>query len=189
METHDHNSKPRNYCDININNLHSIGKGRQGIVYRLPENKVLKVFYNIHSCKDQLLILQHSKDSKFFPKVYAFDEYSIIIDYISGQPLKEYLQNSNINEKISFELVELINEFKSLGFTRLDIRLAHIFVQKDFSIKIIDPRRNFSIIQPYPLQMLRGLKKTNALEKFFSFIKYKYNDEYTIWEKQIKLRT
>ncbi|MBI6874686.1 serine/threonine protein kinase [Clostridium aciditolerans] len=171
------------YCGIDISNLKFIGQGHQGKVYFLPPNKVIKVFNKANSCKSQLYLLQCGSKSRFFPKVYQHDDYSIIMDFINGRTLKEYLKTYDLNENLAFQLVEIFNDFESLGFTRIDIRLGHIFVQADESIKIIDPRKNFEIIQKYPISMLKGLKKLGVLDKFFNIIQYKYANQYINWRK------
>lgn len=168
---------------MDVSLLQFIGKGNQGRVYLLPNGKVIKVFYDTHACIDQRSILQRAYLSRFFPRVYNYDDYSIIMDFINGIPLEEYLKKNKISQKLSFELVELIREFMNLGFTRLDIRLCHIFVQTDESIKIIDPRGSYTINQPYPASILKGLKKYGALEEFFSYTRSAYSDILAYWFK------
>lgn len=173
------------YLGLDINKLQLIGQGYEGKVYLLPENKVLKVYHTSASCESQLEILQKGKDSRFFPTIFQYDKCSIIMSFIHGSTLSKYLRHNNLDKSLSIELVKLIEEFKSLGFTRLDIRLHHIFVQADTTIKIIDPRGSFEIVQPYPLLMLRGLERHGVLEDFFNDIKYEYPDYYNYWNSKI----
>lgn len=171
------------HCGFNIENLRLIGEGHQGKIYLLEDDKVLKVFKTRHATEEQQRLLKYCCNSRFFPKIYEVDKRSIIMEFIKGQPLNIYLNNTKITEKISFELVELIREFQKLGFTRLDMRLAHIFVQADQSIRVIDPRKTFEYIQQFPKSMLKGLEKQQAIDDFFIFIKGQYNKEYMIWKK------
>ena len=173
------------YLGLDINKLQLIGQGYQGKVYLLPENKVLKVYYSMDSCKSQLEILQKGKDSRFFPTVYDHDKQSIIMSFVYGITLSKYLRHNILDKPLSIELVKLIDEFKSLKFTRLDIRSHHIFVQADKTIKIIDPRDNFRIVQPYPLLMLKGLERHGVLDEFFDNIKDDYPDYYNYWSSKM----
>jgi hypothetical protein len=173
------------YLGFNINNLKLIGQGQEGRVYLLPGSKVLKVFYTMNSCKSQLEILQKGQSSAFFPTVFDYDEYSIIMSFIDGSTLSHYLRHNSLSKMLSLELVKLIDEFKSLNFTRLDMRPGHIFVQANDAIKIIDPRGSSEIIQPYPMLMLKGLKRHGFLEEFFNNIKYDYPDYYNYWSSKI----
>lgn len=169
------------YTNIDISNLKFIGQGTQGKVYFLPPDKVIKIFHSIHSCKDQLSILQCARNSRFFPKVYAYDDFCIVMDFVPGVNLREYLKDNRLSKKLAFDLVELICEFERLGFTRLDIRAPHIFVQADESVIAIDPRKSFQIVQRYPVSILKVLKKYGALDEFFNLIKYRYIDKYYEW--------
>jgi len=171
------------YCGINIRNLDFVGQGTQGKVYFLPPNRAIKIFHSKNSCKDQLFILQRARKSRFFTKVYDYDDYSIVMDFIPGPTLREYLKNHSLSKKLAFELVELICEFERLGFTRLDIRAPHIFVQADESIKVIDPRKSFIIVERYPVKILDTLNKFGLLDEFFRLIKTKYRDKYFEWRK------
>lgn len=187
MKSHKENSRLNYYCGIDITNLALIGEGHQGKVYLLPNDKVIKVFKRKEACKDQLFILQRACKSSFFTRVYSYDDYSIIIDFVQGVPLNIYLQSNSLSKRLSLELVKLIITFEKLGFTRLDIRICHIFVQADKSIKIIDPRGSFKIIEPYPRLMIKGLKEYNALDDFFKFIQPEYKDLCLSWKNLIEM--
>ncbi|AKA69216.1 serine/threonine protein kinase [Clostridium scatologenes] len=171
------------YSGIDVSKLKFIGKGSQGKVYFLPPDKVIKVFFNDYSFKDQIHILKCAQKSRFFTKIYNYDDNSIIMDYVPGPNLKKYLKSNSLDEKLAFELVELIYNFELLGFTRLNIRAHHIFVQSDKSIKVIDPRKNFEIVEKYPVSILRTLKKYEYLNKFFKLIENKYPNKYSKWKK------
>jgi predicted Ser/Thr protein kinase len=179
---------PKYRCDYlgyDINKLKLIGQGHQGKVYLLPNDKVLKVFNSPDSCKKQLEVLLSAKDSRFFPTVYDFDSYSIIMSFVYGSRLSFYLKQNNITRHLSIELVKLIDELSRLGFTRLDARLGHIFLQPDDTVKVIDPRESYERIQPYPKSMLKGLQKHGDLMIFFDHIKNDYPDHYKNWKKMM----
>ena len=174
------------FLGYDINKLELIGEGRQGRVYKLPNSKVLKVFYNKSSYQDQLNILLKGKDSRFFPRVFKYHNHSIIMEFIEGTPLSDYLLKNTLDEQLSVELVKLIEEFNKLYFTRLDIRLCHIYVQADKTIKIIDPRKSFEIIQPFPLLMMRGLEGHGVLDTFLNYIKNPYPEHYIFWKSNLE---
>lgn len=173
------------YLGYDVNKLKLIGQGHQGKVYLLPDDKVLKVFYNQDACKKQLEVLVSAKNSRFFPTVYDFDSYSIIMSFVYGSSLSVYLKYNNINKHLSLELVKLIDELKKLGFTRLDVRLGHIFLQPDDNVKVIDPRKSYERNQPYPKSMLKGLQKHGDLRAFFNYIKPDYPEYYKYWRKMM----
>lgn len=173
----------KKYCGVDIKKLEFIGKGTQGSVYRLSEYKVIKVFNKKKGCEDQINTLLKCEESKFFTKVYDYDEYSIIMEFLPGKNLKKYLIKNTITEEIAFQLVEIIREFKRLGFKKIDIRLNHVYLQPDGSLKIIDPRKSYITDEPYPENMLSGLKRRNCYDLFLKLIKNKYPQEYNSWTK------
>lgn len=173
------------YLGYDVTKLKLIGQGHQGKVYMLPDDKVLKIFYNPDACKKQLEVLLSAKDSRFFPTVFDFDSCSIIMSFVYGSSLSHYLKNHNISRSLSAELVKLIDELKRLGFTRLDARLGHIYLQPDDTVKVIDPRESYERIQPYPKSMLRGLQKEGDLVLFFDYIKHSYPEHYKYWKKMM----
>lgn len=173
------------YLGYDITKLKLIGQGHQGKVYMLPNDKVLKIFYNPESCRKQLEILLSAKNSRFFPTVFEYDSCSIIMSFVFGSRLSYYLKNHNINKSLSIELVKLIDELKRLGFTRVDARLGHVFLQPDDTVKVIDPRASYERIQPYPKSMLEGLQKHGDLRAFFDYIKADYPEHYKSWKKAL----
>lgn len=173
------------YSKFDVSRLRLIGQGHEGKVYLLPDDKVLKVFHKSSSCKRQIEILLKAQNSRFFPTVFYFDNYSIIMSFIHGNTLSSYLKQNNIDKHLSLELVELIEDFKRLGFTKLDMRLGHIFLQPDNTIKVIDPRGSYEKIRNYPKSMIKGLYKRGALDDFFKYIKEDYPKYYKHWKKMI----
>lgn len=173
------------YFGFDVDKLKLIGQGHEGKVYLLPNDKVLKIFHNANSCKRQIEILTKARDSNVFPTVFDFNDYSIIMSFVYGSTLSYYLKQNKIDKHLALELVKLIDEFKRLKFTRLDMRLGHIFLQPDENVKVIDPRGSYERIQPYPKSMLKGLQKRNALNDFFKYIKHDYPDYYRYWKKMM----
>jgi hypothetical protein len=174
-----------NYLDIDVNRLKLIGQGHEGKVYLLHGGKVLKVFHMANSCRRQIEILLNARGSRFFPTVYGYDSNSIVMSFVYGSTLAYYLKKNKIDKHLSFELVKLIDEFKGLQFTKLDMRLGHIYLQPYETIKVIDPRGSYNLIVPYPKTMLKGLREHNALKDFFEYIRYDYPDYYKYWRKKL----
>lgn len=174
-----------NYSGFDIDKLKLIGQGHQGKVYLLPNSRVIKVFHSMDSCKKQIHILEQARNSRFFPTVYDYDNYSIVMSFVYGSTLSYYLKNNDMNKHLAFELVELIKEFKRLYFTKLDARLGHIYLQPDETIKVIDPRGCYDVIRPYPSSMLKGLMERNVLMDFFDYIKHDYPEYYKYWRSKM----
>lgn len=173
------------YSGFDISMFQLIGQGHEGKVYLLPNDRVIKVFHNSNSCKRQIEILIKARNSRFFPTVFYFDNYSIVMEFIRGSTLSHYFKYNDIDKELSLELVRLIEEFKKLGFTKLDMRLGHIFLRPDRTIKVIDPRGSYEEIRTYPKSMLKGLSKRYVLDDFFKYIRDDYPHYYKYWREMV----
>ncbi len=67
----------------------------------------------------------------------------ILYEYVDGIRLDKYLRRGNLDEELCKELYLMILEFERLGFKRIDIRCKDIYIQDDYTLKIIDPKNNY----------------------------------------------
>lgn len=165
-----------------------LGVGNNGIVYMLPDNKVLKVFSESKVCHDECYILQRaSKKSKHFPKVYKYSDNYIVREFVGGHRLDKYLKDNPLNKELALNLILLIKEFKTLGFKKLDIRCKDLYVQDDMTLMVIDPKQNYKKKVPYPRHLMKGLHKKDCLEFFLSCVKEYDLDLYFLWSSRMRL--
>lgn len=176
------NIKQGNDLEIDLSRCIFIGQGRCGKVYLMPDGRVIKIFKDEESCVQEYIILESVKGNKHFPRAYECRNNWMIRDYVDGVCLDEYIKRNGLNKNISQNLVELIQDFKMLGFTRLDMRCSHIFVQIDESIMVIAPREHYSQKVPYPKKMLGKLRKLHLANKFMGNIKVLYPSLYDEWK-------
>ncbi|WP_368490450.1 protein kinase [Clostridium sp. BJN0013] len=163
-----------------------LGCGHNGIVYLLEDNKVIKIFKDRNICKNEYDLLKKTEKSKYFPRVYSHGPHYIIKDYVAGERLDYYIRKNGINKEISCEIIKLIMEFKKLEFTKLDIRCKDLYIDNNFSIKVIDPRNNYSRGGNYPRHLMKGLYKLGVLDEFLEMVKEQYNEVYKEWSFKIK---
>ncbi|MGK0466772.1 MAG: serine/threonine protein kinase [Clostridium sp.] len=163
-----------------------LGSGHNGIVYLLPDNRVIKIFKNKKVCETEYNILRRTRGSKYFPKVYERGSYYIIRDYASGQRLDKYIKRHGINSQISRNIVKLICEFKKLKFNKLDIRCKDLYLKEDFSIMVIDPKNNYSKKVIYPRHLMKGLNRLGVIEEFLSVVHEVDFGFYKLWNFRFK---
>lgn len=163
-----------------------LGCGHNGIVYLLEDNKVIKIFKSKYVCKNEYDILKKTSKSKYFPQVYFHGDYYIVRSYAKGERLDYYIKKNGLNRKIAANMIELIKEFKELGFTKLDIRCKDLYLSDDFSIKVIDPKNNYSKNCSYPRHLMKGLSKLGVLDEFLKIVKKEYEEEYREWNFKIR---
>lgn len=155
---------------LDIKKCKFLGKGKEGSVYLTPEGYALKVFHNKKKAEDETDILEKVSGSRFFPTVLFIANNMVLRDYVEGNNLYEYINKNGLSYNLSVEIVELIEEFKHLNFKRLDIRNAHIFVNKNEKIQIIDPRKVFEKNIPYPKEIIKILVNLNVFDKFLEYL-------------------
>ncbi|EKQ57996.1 MULTISPECIES: hypothetical protein [unclassified Clostridium] len=155
---------------LDIKECEFLGKGKEGSVYLTPEGYALKIFYNKRKAEDEAALLERVKDSRFFPNVIFIANNMILRDYVEGDNLYDYINKNGLSYNLSVEIINLIEEFKRLKFTRLDIRNAHIFVNKNEKIQVIDPRKVFIKKTPYPKEIIKILVKLNLFEEFLKHL-------------------
>lgn len=165
-----------------------LGVGNNGIVYLLPDNKVLKIFSTQKVCHDECsILLKVSKSSKSFPKVYKYSDNYIVREYVGGIRLDKYLKNHPLDKELSINLINLIREFKSLKFKKLDIRCKDLYVQDDLSLIVIDPKQCYKKKIIYPRHLMKGLAKRGYLDTFLNYVKSYDVNLYFLWKRKMSM--
>lgn len=168
-------------CIIELNDCILLGAGAEGSVYLTPEGFALKRFNTIKAARKEVSILDDVKDSRFFPKVLIRVSNIVIREYVQGENLYEYIQQKGLSYSLSIEIIDLIEDLKRLNFRRLNVRNAHIFINRNEKLMIIDPRKPYTKITPYPKDIIKILLKLNLFDNFLKHL-INYNpDLLTYW--------
>lgn len=159
---------------LDIKQCKLLGAGDEGSVYLTPEGFALKIFSNKKNAKDETEILEKANDSRFFPNVIFLADNMMLREYVSGENLYEFIAHNRLSYNLSIEIIDLIEDFKRLKFKRINIRNAHIFVNENEKIQIIDPRKTYIKETPYPKDIISILVKLNSFDDFLkNLINYK----------------
>lgn len=162
-----------------------LGEGHNGIVYEVPGNRAIKIFTDKNVCKSEAEILYRVKKSKYFPKIYKSGDYYILRDMVNGERLDDYIQENGLSQQLIYNLYRLINEFKSLKFTKLDARCRDIYVDKNQRLKVIDPKQCYKRKVDYPRHLMKGLDGIDVLEEFLRGIYIIDKRRGVEWEEKI----
>lgn len=157
-------------CIIELKDCILLGKGAEGSVYLTPEGYALKIFNTINGAKNEADILNSVKSSKFFPNTIVRVSNILIREYVQGQNLYDFLMNNGISYKVSTEIIDLIEDLKFLKFKRINIRNAHIFIDSNENLMVIDPRKSFTKITPYPKDIIKILLKLDLFDEFLKHL-------------------
>lgn len=183
----------RGFCVPYDNNIEKylksgefLGVGHNGIVYSLSKNRIIKIFNDESKCKKEYYILKRTNKSKYFPKVYEVGRHYIVREKVHGERLDKYLKRKNMDYALAGKLLELLDEFKQLRFTRLDIRCKDIYLCKNGELKIIDPKNNYSKCVKYPRHLMKGLRNSGNLDVFLNRAKYKNKYMHRMWSDKFE---
>ncbi|MDQ0197477.1 RIO1 family regulatory kinase/ATPase domain-containing protein [Neobacillus ginsengisoli] len=161
-----------------------IGQGVQGAVFRLSEDRCLKMYARERHCLREIEALNAGKDSSIVPKVFEVGENYIVMEFIKGQPLKDYLESlHSIPEPIAKQLIFIFKEMKRIGFTRIDASIRHLIVTDDGEIKVVDHVNSLEKQHPWPFLFFRSLTKLNLLDTFLNQLKEMDPELYWEWNK------
>ena len=164
-----------------------LGQGNNGIVYKLPDNKVIKLFIEEKVWYDEAYILSRTKGSEYFPKLYEKGRLYIVREMINGVQLDKYIKRNGINEEITKNIYYLTKEFERLNFSKIDTRCKDLYLVEGKKIKDIDPKKCYRRKVTYPRHLMKGLLKYGVLGEFLFFMKNIDRDVAEMWEKDFYL--
>lgn len=147
-----------------------LGQGNNGVVYKLPENKVIKIFVEEKVCDDEAYILTRTKGSKFFPRLHKKGKFYVVREMVEGVQLDKYIKKHGLNLELAKNIYKLTKEFKRLDFSKIDTRCKDLYVGKNNKIMLIDPKKCFKRNVTFPRHLMKGFLKLGVLEDFLSYI-------------------
>ncbi|GIM27432.1 hypothetical protein CPJCM30710_00980 [Clostridium polyendosporum] len=103
---------------------------------------------------------------------------------MEGEPLPSYIKKRGLTQKLAKNIIDLVEEFKRLGFTKIDIMAKHIFVDNQQNIMVIDPRKTYTTNYPYPTRIVRTLKKLNLFDDFLKILSNYKPHLISFWTKK-----
>ena len=113
---------------VNPTSYPLIGMGAQGAVFKLSEDRCVKIYTNPLQAKMEMEALKAGQHLSFFPRLYEYGDNYNVIDYFNAPTLKEYLRNCTyIPESIAMKLLDILGEMKKAQFTMVDAPLTAYF--------------------------------------------------------------
>jgi predicted Ser/Thr protein kinase len=178
-----------NYSSIDLFECKLLGKGHNGIVYRLPDGRVIKICYVMKDFYGEAHILKKVRGSKYFPRLYEVGGNYMIRDYVDGMPLNKYIKKNGLSRKLVRDILDLLKEFERLKFLKLDIRCKDVFVEPDGKLMVIDPQKFYTKKRDFPQHLSKGLFKLGVLDDFLIILKQENPKLYRKWFHKIRLYT
>ena len=160
-----------------------IGKGHQGAVYRIAEDKCVKIYGNTEHCKQETEVLLKGQNLPFIPKVYETGSNYVVMEYLLGPNLNAYLKKqSQLSEEITRRLLDILTTMKSSGFKKIDAPLRHIFVTND-GFKFVDHVYSFTRQQDRPLELFQNMHERDFFDSFLEQVKIMDPETHAEWTK------
>lgn len=151
----------------NPTNFGLIGQGSQGAVFKLDNSRCIKVYESEKIAEQERNSYMKTIGSPIMPILYETGRKYMIIEYVEGLNLKEYLRKTGkLTMEITQELINMFFEMKRLNFLRRDESLRHILLNDNNKIKIVDHVYAFSLKNSVPIKFFKQLKMIEMLDMF-----------------------
>lgn len=165
-----------------------IGKGSQGAVFKITEDRCVKIFIKRKYCKKESRAYKAARLSSIVPKAYEFGENYIVMELLKGQTLYDYFMSKpTISKTLASRLLAIFKEMKKIGFTRIDASLLHIYINEKGVIKVIDHFNSLRQEYDIPVRFFDGLKEFDLLIPFMNHIKDIDSSQYGEWNNSPEL--
>ncbi|MEY9870475.1 putative Ser/Thr protein kinase [Peribacillus sp. B2I2] len=170
----------------NPTTLKLIGEGTQGAVFQLDKDLCVKIYVNPNAATKEGKALEAAKETHIVPRLYEVGPNYVIMEYLKGPNLKDYLKEiQDIPESFTEQIIMIRKELKRVGFIRIKTSIGHFVVTEGNVLKAIDHSDGLTMNDPYNPKMFRDLKKLGLLDKFLEQAKKIDPESYEDWQKNI----
>jgi len=160
-----------------------IGAGHQGAVYRIAEDRCVKIYGKPEHCEMEKTILLANQDLSFIPKVYETGDNYVVMEYLVGPDLNTFLKKQTTLPLIVTKLLlEIVTSQKQAGFKQIDAPLRHVFVTNT-GFKMVDHVYSYSRLQERPLELFQNLHERGFLAAFLEQVKMLDPATHAEWTK------
>lgn len=170
----------------NPTTLKLIGEGTQGAVFQLDKDRCVKIYVSPNAATKEGKALEAAKETHIVPRLYEVGPNYVIMEYLKGPNLKDYLKEiQDIPESFTEQIIMIRKELKRVGFIRIKTSIGHFVVTEGNVLKAIDHSDGLTMNDPYNPKMFRDLKKLGLLDKFLEQAKKIDPVSYEDWQKNI----
>ncbi|WP_102349256.1 RIO1 family regulatory kinase/ATPase domain-containing protein [Bacillus sp. Marseille-P3661] len=160
-----------------------LGKGNQGFVYKISPDKCVKVYKRPEDTLTESAALKALQGATIIPKLYEVGANYIIMEYIEGRQVKQYLLSEGVITKdLTEKILLVLKEMKRLKIPRVDVRLKNMILTTSNEIKVIDHVNSFKKSNTIPVLLMNGLRKQGLLPSFLEHVKELDPESYEQWK-------
>lgn len=169
----------------NPTDLPIISNEDKRVVIGIDGSRCAAYFDKEEKAEKEFQALQMGAARGFTPNVFVRRGTYVVMETIQAPTLEDYLKINPVTKELTQKLLQLFNDFKSVGFTRLDQATAHIYLMPDGGFKVVNLHRHTK--QPAKLFPQRLIKSMgNQAERFLQQVKEMEPTLYESWTKDPK---
>ncbi|SES41839.1 hypothetical protein [Salipaludibacillus aurantiacus] len=159
-----------------------VGKGHQGAVFRIEEDKCVKIYGKTNHAEQEQKVLLSSQNLSFIPKVYETDSNYTVMEYLLGPDLNSYLKKQRLlSKEVAEGLLNILTTMKKAGFKQIDAPLRHTIMTAN-GFKVIDHVYSFARDQKIPVELFENLAERHFLLSFIEQVKVIAPETYKEWD-------
>lgn len=180
--TKDHNNYWGEVLVENPNNYTIIGIGFHGVVFKLSEDKCVKVFADPDYARREIEAYKAFSKIAAIPKLFEVGPDYIVIEYIRGKELYQYfLENGELTLDITAQIVYFLNNFIFKNQRLNDIELNNIIIDKRNKLRVVD-LVEITTYYETPIQLFRHFMELGLIETFLSQVYILDRKLYNQWK-------
>lgn len=161
-----------------------IGKGHQGAVFRISEDRCVKLYGKEQQCEQEKEVLLSCQDLSFIPTVYETGPNYVVMEFLNGPDLNSFLKTQReLPIEVTKELLHILKQMKEKEFKLIDAPLRHVFITKN-GYKMVDHVFAFTRNQKRPLELFQNLYERDFLDDFLEQVKELDPDLHAEWTKE-----
>lgn len=164
-----------------------IGIGAQGAVFRLSSDRCVKIYEDSRTAFWETKALKAADGGAYFPKLYQSGPNFVVMEYLQGPTLKDYLaERPGLSESFAAQLHGIVKEMRRLKFSRIDTRSGHIIVTDGGKLKVIDHSGAYRTIRRAPFMLFKSLERDGGLRVFLKYVAEHDPKLYGKWREKRK---
>lgn len=164
-----------------------IGKGAQGIVYKISPDKCVKIHKRSEDTITESEVLKALQGTTIVPKLYEVGPNYIVMEYLEGTTLKQHLISERvITQDLTEKILLLLKEMRRLKIPRVDARLKNMILTTNGDLKVIDHVNSFKKSYTTPVLLMNGLRKQGLLPSFLEHVKELDTVSFEDWKDAAK---
>jgi hypothetical protein len=169
--------------DVMVDNptdLPLISLDKKGATFKIDEYRCVRYYKEIGEAEEEVQAYQLGDKLGLTPKIYGWSPTYVVMEHIQAPTVAEYLANYPITKELTQSLLQLLEDFKAVGYKRMDHSLESIYLLPHGSLKITNVRHKFTSGNALPKRLIKGMG--NQVDAFLAFVKEINPTLFAQWE-------